>query len=223
MCRNNKTQVSPHDPTKLAIHSIWRPEDGLISNCGQIFKKTVSFDDNVHFIDEENIVTYVDFDSVITFYPETPTKIRRIKREQNYISRSCEKHKCIRGNNQLNCCSVDEQHSSNIFLDPYSFWDIVAAALMSLNHTNDRYCMYNQHLQPTTHQPRTDSYPVFTSLRTMDSKRKGLRVSFALFQRNCLPDGRVNESVATVKELIDLWKPGARDGIPPLVMNCGCI
>ena len=61
------TRVSPHDPTKLAIHSILRPEDDLISNCGQIVKKTVSFDDIVHFFDEETIVSYVDFDCGITF------------------------------------------------------------------------------------------------------------------------------------------------------------
>ena len=121
MCSYNKTQVSPHDPTKLAILSILRPEDDFISNCGQIFKKTVSFDDIVHFIDEEDIVTYVDFDYGITFYPETPTKIRQYKREQNYISRSCEKPKCVRDNNQLNY-SIDEQHSSIIFLNPYNFW-----------------------------------------------------------------------------------------------------
>ena len=57
----------------------------------------------------------------------------------------------------------------------------------------------------------------------MDSQRKGLRVSFAFFQRNYLPDGRVNETVATVEELSDLSKPGAMDGIPPFVMNCNCI
>ena len=57
----------------------------------------------------------------------------------------------------------------------------------------------------------------------MDSQRKGLRVSFAFFQRNYLPDGRVNETVATVEELSDLWKPGAMDGIPPFVMNCNRI
>ena len=44
MCSYNKTQVSPYGPTKLAIHSILRPEDDLISNCGQNFKKTNSFD-----------------------------------------------------------------------------------------------------------------------------------------------------------------------------------
>ena len=38
-------------------------------------KKSVSFDDIVHFIDEEDIVTYEDFDCGITFYPETATKI----------------------------------------------------------------------------------------------------------------------------------------------------
>ena len=97
------------------------------------------------------------------------------------------------------------------------------ATLMSLNHTNDRYSLSNQYPQLTTHQPKTDSYPVFSSLRTMNSKRKGLRVSFAFFQRIYLPDGRVNETVATVEELSDLWTPGGMDGTPPFVMKCRCI
>ena len=83
--------------------------------------------------------------------------------------------------------------------------------------------MSNKNTQPTTHQPKTDSCPVFSSLRRMDSQRKVLRVSFALFQQNYLPDGRVNETVATVEELSDLWEPGAMDGFPPLVMNFICI
>ena len=114
MYNYKKSRLSPYDPTKLAIHSILRPEDDLISNCGPNVKKTISFDDVVHFIDEENIVTYVDFDCGVTFLPETPTKIRQINREQNYISRSCEKPQCIASNNQ-HVCPVDEQHSSNIF------------------------------------------------------------------------------------------------------------
>ena len=103
MCTYNKTQVSPYDPTKLTIHSILRPVDDLISNCGQKFKKIVYFDDIVQFIDEESIVTYVDFDCGITFYPETATKIRRINRERSYIPRSCEKPKCIPSNDQHIC------------------------------------------------------------------------------------------------------------------------
>ena len=224
MCSYNKTQFSPYDPTKLAIHSILRPEDDLISNCGPSVKKTVSFffDDVVHFIDEENMVTYVDFDCGITFFPENPTKFRQINREQNYISRSCEKPQCIPSNDQ-HICVVDELHSSNIFMNPYNLWDLVPAALLSLCHTNDTYYFFNQYPQPTTRQPRADSYPVFSSLRTMNSKRKGLRVSFAFFRKNYLPDGRMNETVAKVEELSDLWKPGAMDGTPPFVMNCNCI
>ena len=165
------------------------------------------------------MVTYVSFDCGITFLLGTPTEIRQINRERNYISRSSEKPQCIPSNDQ-HTCSVDKQHRSNIFLNPYSLWDMVPAALMPLNHTNDTYPTFNQCTQPTTQQPRTDSNPVFSSLRTMNSKRKGLRVSFAFFQRNYLQDGRVNEKVATVEELRYLWKPGAMDGVPPFVMKC---
>ncbi len=211
MCSYNKTQVSPYDPTKLAFHSILSPEDDLISNCGPSVKKTVSFDDVLHFVDEENMVAYVDFDCGITFLPETPTKIRQINRERNYNSISCEKPQCIPSNDQ-HTCFVDEQHSSNIFLNPYNLWDMVPAAPMSLSHTNDTYSMLNQYPQPTTQQSRADSDPVFSSLRTMISKRKVLRVSFAFFQRNYLPDERMNELVAKTEEFSDLWKPGAMDG-----------
>ena len=161
MYNYNKSVLSPYDPTKLAMHSILRPKDDLISNCGPNVKMNVSFDDVVHFIDEENMVTYVDFDCAITFLPETPTKIRQINRERNYLSRSCEKPRSIPSNDQ-HTCSVDEQHISNVFLNPYNLWDIVPAALMSLIHTNDTYSMFNQYPQPTTQQPRTDSYPVLS-------------------------------------------------------------
>ena len=222
MYNYNKSGLSPYDPTKLAIHSILRPEDDLISNCGSNVKKSVSFDDVVHFIDEENMVTYVDFDCGITFFPKTPTKISQINRERNYISKSCEKPQCIPSNYQQRRF-VDEQHSSNVSLNPQNLWVMVPAALLSLCHINDTYSLFNQYPQPTTQQPSADSYPVFSSLRTMNSKRKGLRVSFAFFQRNYLPDGRMNETVAKVEELSDLWKPGAMDGTPPFVMNCNCI
>ena len=168
------------------------------------------------------MVTYVDFDCSITFFPENPTKFRQINREQTYISRSCEKLQCIHSNDQ-HICVVDELHSSNIFMNPYNFWDLVPAALLSLCHINDTYSLFNQYHQPTTQQPSADSYPVFSSLRTMNSKRKGLRVSFAFFQRNYLPHGQVKETVAMVEELSDLWKPGAMDGSPPFVMNFNCI
>ena len=98
-----------------------------------------------------------------------------------------------------------------------------SSTLMSLSHTNDTYSTFNQHPQPTTEQPRADSYPLFSSLRTMNSKSKGLRVSFAFFHRNYLADGRMNETAAKAEELSELWKPGAIGGNPPFVMNCNCI
>ena len=141
MYNYNKSALSPYDPTKLAIHSILRPEDNFISNCGPNVKKTVSFDEDLHFIDEENIMTYVHFECGITFFLETPTKTRQINRERNYFSRSCQKPQCVPGNHQ-HTCSVDEQHSSNIFMNTYNIWDMVPAAFMSLNHTNDTYFMF---------------------------------------------------------------------------------
>ena len=110
-------------------------------------------------------------------------------------------------------------------MNPYNSWDMVPTALMALNHTKDVHSMSDQYPQPSihqTHQTTSDSYPVFPSFQTTGSERKGLRVSFAFFQRNYLPDGRVNETVATVEEFIDLCKPGAMDGIPPFVMKCNC-
>ena len=216
MYNYNKTQPSPYNPTKLAIHSIMRPEDKFISNCGQNFKKSVSFEEILHFNFDENIVPFVEFDCGFTFYPGTPTKIRQFNQERNYLSRSFEKTMSISSNDQDNC-SNDKQHTSSIFSNPYIIWDMVPAALMSLNDENT---MSNQYPQPTTHLPRTDSCPVISSLRTMDSERKGLRVSFAFFQRNYLPDGRVNETVTKFEELSDLWKPGAEDPTPPILLNC---
>ena len=222
MYNYKRTQVSPCVATKLAIHSILCLEEDLLSNSGQSFKKTVSFDDIVNFIDEENIVNYVDFDCGNTFYPQIATKIRHIYRHWIYFYRSCEKPKCIPSNDQHNC-SIDKQHTSNIVLNPYNLWDMVPAVLMSLNLSNDGDSMSNQCLQPTTHQSRTDSYPVFSSLRMMDSKRNGMRLNFAFFQRNYLPDGQVNETIATFEELSDPWKLGAMDGIQPFGLNCYCI
>ena len=102
----------------------------------------------MHFIDQENIVTYEDLDCGVTFYTETPTKSRQINRERNHNSRSCKKSNSIPNIDQQNC-SFDEKHNSDYFLNPYNSWDMVPAALMSLNHTNDRYSVSkssrNQH------------------------------------------------------------------------------
>ena len=132
MYNDNKTQDYSYDPMKLAIHSILRAEADLISNCGNIFTKTVFFYNLLHFIDEENIVNYVDIDCGSTFYPEAPTKVEQFNQEWKNISRSCEKPKCVTYNDQHNC-SIDEKHTSNIFLNPYNSLDMDPADLKPLN------------------------------------------------------------------------------------------
>ena len=71
----SKNQDSPHDPTKLAIHCVLRPKVNHVSVFDFNFEKTVSFDDLMHFSDEENIVAYVNFDCGFSVYPEYPEKM----------------------------------------------------------------------------------------------------------------------------------------------------
>ena len=106
-------------------------------------------------MEEENIVTFAHFDFGITFYPEAPTEVKQITRERKNISTYSETPKCIPNNLQHNC-SFDDEHNSNIFLNPYMLWDTEPTALMTLNYTTDRDSMSNQYLQTTTPQPRTD-------------------------------------------------------------------
>ena len=79
----NKTQVCPYDFTKLAIRSILRPVDDLISNCGQNFRKTVTFDDIVSFFDEEKNGTYVDFVDILTKYFDYSNSHHPLKHHRN--------------------------------------------------------------------------------------------------------------------------------------------
>ena len=60
-----EAQDSLYDTTKLAIHSFLRTEFDFITNCDHNFKKTVTLDDILQFMDEENIVTDQDFDLVL--------------------------------------------------------------------------------------------------------------------------------------------------------------
>ena len=138
--------------------------------------------------------------------------------EQHF--QTCEKLKCSPSIDQRNC-SIDEQHTSYIFLSPYNLWDMDAAALMSLNHIHDSVSLSNQYPQTTTQQPRTDLYTVIFLLVTMDNKRKIAR-QLCILSKNCPPDGRVKGTIATVEDLNDLWKPAAMDGVPQFVISCSC-
>ena len=146
---------------------------------------------------------------------KSPTKIRQINRERNYISKSHEKPQYTPSNDQ-HTSSVDEQHSSNIFLNPYNSWDMSPAAFLSLNRTNDTYSMFNQYPQLTNQQPRTDSYPVFSSLRTMGSKGRDCASALHSFKEITY---RTDE---WTKKLVR-WKNWVISGSPEQWMELHCL
>ena len=81
-----------------------------------VFSKTVSFDDFVHVIDDENIVTFVEFDCGNNFYLGAPTKVEQINLEGKNISRSSEKPKCITIRDQHSCSIYEEHNSKNFWI-----------------------------------------------------------------------------------------------------------
>ena len=74
------TTVNPKFPlrTGKAGNSsfLLRRKVDLISNCIDSFKKMVSFQDLLYFIDDENVVNYVDFDR-----SEVMTPLKLLKNE----------------------------------------------------------------------------------------------------------------------------------------------
>ena len=222
MYKYNNSRLSPYDPTKLEIHSILRPEDDLIFKLWSECQRDGFFwwRCALHWRGEHRNLCRFSLWYYFLAWISYKNQTDQPRTELNF--QILQKTPVHSQNDQLTCF-VDEQHSSNTFLNPYNLRDMVPSALISLNHTNDTYSRFNQYPQPTTQHSRADSYPLFSSLRKMDSKSKGLRVSFAFLQRNYFSDGRMNETVAKVEELSDLWEPGAMDATPLLVMNCNCI
>ena len=127
------TQESTSHPTKLAFHSLMRPEFDLLSNYGHNFKKTDSFVDIVHFTDRANIVTYV---AIWNFFAVSLSTLKILQseqdnREKRKIFSLCKKPKCIPNNDHHNC-SIHKEHTSSIFKNPYNLWDKNSAVLKTL-------------------------------------------------------------------------------------------
>ena len=108
------------------------------------FQKTTSFEDIAHFIDEENIVTYVDFDCCNTFYPKAASKIWHINRERKNICRSYKKPIRI-PIDDLNSCSIVEERTSKIILSLYNFWDRDPADPVFFSDKNYGVSLSNQY------------------------------------------------------------------------------
>ena len=100
----NATRDSPHDRKKLQSCSILHPEVDRKEICGCL-KTTISFDDMVHYIDAENILTFVDFECCIFFYSKASTRFKCIDRKWENNSGSFENLKCIPSSDELFCFS----------------------------------------------------------------------------------------------------------------------
>ena len=100
----------------------------------------------VLFIDGESILTYVDFDCGITFYPETSRKVKDINRERKAIHDTVKIPSASQVTINLTVF-FDGEHTSNVFQDPCILWDMDPAAALSLNHTLDSDLMNFQHPQ----------------------------------------------------------------------------
>ena len=75
LCPTKTPPATTFDPTKPAIQSILCLKVDFISNCGDNFEKTVTFDNKVSFIDEGNIVSIVDYDCNENLHPEGSNKV----------------------------------------------------------------------------------------------------------------------------------------------------
>ena len=73
-----------------------------------------------------------------------------------------------------------------IFPECYSLWDMDPAVPSSLNHTRDRKpnLLTVQYSDTSIHQPKTVLYSVFSSLWSIDSRAKVLRISLHSFTKN---------------------------------------
>ena len=105
-----------YDPTKFVMHFNLRTNVDFISDCGDNFKKAVSLADMVHFIDEDKMVTHVDFECGTVFCPEAPTDIKRINRERRIIPGPFKIPKCIPSKARHNCF-IDKENTSNVLLE----------------------------------------------------------------------------------------------------------
>ena len=89
MYNYNKNKESHHDLLKPALFSISLQEVDFTSSYYDNSRKTFSFDDTVHSIDEDKIMTPVDFDCGNTFYSQAPTNLIRISQKLKKLAMSC--------------------------------------------------------------------------------------------------------------------------------------
>ena len=127
----------------------------------------------MHSIDEDNIVTYADFDDSNTIYPwigsYQPTT------EKIFSTFETPKFSPSRG-------AYLQHHSGHLPLN-----DMDLEAVLLLTYTSDGDFITNLHPRKSINQAKLDLHPVFYSLRPVHSYRKWLNISYAFFQKTYFP------------------------------------
>ena len=182
------------DPTMIPIRSCLRMDDELVSNYGPVHHKHVRFADTIQCFGD--IVTST---SSSTLPPLSRPRCWRIK-PRNPIS--------------------DLVKSGQVFIDTYSIWDLCSSTPIVLNNYQRPERMKIECDVAEVYSPKPYTFPIFSSLRNPNSKRKGLRLKFSFLETSIFPDGSAIESVTATEEPSELWKPGALDGEPFYKMNC---
>ena len=137
------------------------------SKCSHKFKETVASDDTLHFFDEQIFGTNVEFDCDIAFYHEAPKKSDTSTQNGKTIPDHVKNPEASQVKINITVLLM-----SSIFViffqDSYNSWSKDPAVLMSLSQTIHRDSRSNKN----PHKPRTDLYPVFSSLQPTEDKRK---------------------------------------------------
>ena len=103
----------------------------------------------------ENIVTDVDFDCGVFFYPEAPEKFKKSIGNAKSFPDPVENSNWIPGKNQHVQFVFDEEDTSDIFLESFNLWYLDPPALLSHKPTTERGPRTIHYPQAWTQQPKT--------------------------------------------------------------------
>ena len=90
-----------------------------------------------------------------------------------------------------------------------------------IHHTPLRDLITIHCTQTSIFQDKTEFYPLFSCLRSIESRRKGFKPAYFPSKEH-LTDVRMRKTVAMVENSTSCVKPGAMGGVCPFVMNCNC-
>ena len=141
------------------------------------------------------------------------------------LSSSNEKHTCSFLGNHT-CTATNDQHNCSFSWNasvqrhcgPLQFMGQDPSSSLSLHLTRHRDLMTIHCPQTSIIQRKTEFYPVFSFLRSIESRRKGCESAF-FRSKELLTDVRVSKTVAMVESSTSCVKLGAMGGVLPFVIN----